>query len=170
MLTIEGAGVRPTKTRTFLQLWSKASIWPAGLARLGLQPGRQARHAAGQPCGIRRADGRRLAGGSDAGTDRSAHHGRQTGLHARLRSAARRVVAGDYALAEVSAVRAQIDRPAVAHRPAHRRGQGHCRATARYRCHSLCRTCRAGPGAARAAARMQPRQCAGADLHLRHHR
>jgi crotonobetaine/carnitine-CoA ligase len=107
VLTVEGAGVRPDETRTFAQLWEQGQCLASGLHRLGLRPGDKlgtllANHAEFVELMVAGS----LLDLTLVPIDPRTKGDKLVYMLASVRCKA--VVAGDYALAEVSAVRAQI--------------------------------------------------------------
>jgi len=107
VLTVEGAGVRADETRTFAQLWEQGQCLASGLHRLGLRPGDKlgtllANHAEFVEL---------MVAGSLLDLTLVPIDPRTKGdklVYMLASVGCKAVVAGDYALAEVSAVRAQI--------------------------------------------------------------
>ncbi len=107
VLTVEGAGVRADETRTFAQLWEQGQCLAGGLHRLGLRPGDKlgtllANHAEFVEL---------MVAGSLLDLTLVPIDPRTKGdklVYMLASVGCKAVVAGDYALAEVSAVRAQI--------------------------------------------------------------
>ncbi len=107
VLTVEGAGVRADETRTFAQLWERGQCLASGLHRLGLRPGDKlgtllANHAEFVEL---------MVAGSLLDLTLVPIDPRTKGdklVYMLASVGCKAVVAGDYALAEVSAVRAQI--------------------------------------------------------------
>jgi len=107
VLTVEGAGVRLDDTRTFAQLWQQGQRLASGLHRLGLRPGDKlgtllANHAEFVEL---------MVAGSLLDLTLVPIDPRTKGdklVYMLASVGCKAVVAGDYALAEVSAVRTQI--------------------------------------------------------------
>ena len=107
VLTVEGAGVRADETRSFAQLWEQGQCLASGLHRLGLRPGDKlgtllANHAEFVEL---------MVAGSLLDLTLVPIDPRTKGdklVYMLASVGCKAVVAGDYALAEVSAVRAQI--------------------------------------------------------------
>lgn len=107
VLTVEGAGVRADETRSFAQLWEQGQCLACGLHRLGLRPGDKlgtllANHAEFVEL---------MVAGSLLDLTLVPIDPRTKGdklVYMLASVGCKAVVAGDYALAEVSAVRAQI--------------------------------------------------------------
>ena len=107
VLTVEGAGVRADETRTFAQLWEQGQCLASGLHRLGLRPGDKlgtllANHAEFVDL---------MVAGSLLDLTLVPIDPRTKGdklVYMLASVGCKAVVAGNYALAEVSAVRAQI--------------------------------------------------------------
>ena len=123
MLTVEGAGVRDDETRTYAELWDKGRSLAAGLRRLGLQPGDMvgtllANHAEFVDL---------MVAGSLLGVALVPIDPRTRGdklVYMLAAVGCKGVIAGDYALTELLAVRERVAGPAVGGRPADRRRQG----------------------------------------------